>query len=558
MSNDRPRGWVTVSAAWSVVVCVALASGRAAENQATPDEKPLEFKVRTIDAAGQPIAAALIEVWQVGGEAMPPRPRRVAANEGHEIRTGADGWAAIAFATPVKEATSRALATYICITAQAPSYLITRNDPINATQGEQFEIVLTLRRLVTVEGRVVDQQGKPVAGATVFHTGNATPRTEATSDSDGRFRLAGLVEGKSPVFAEHPDFHFHGKLLDTSAKLHELKLLGKDQTPSPLHTLPPVRGHEEDLKLARQTIWPILEATKETQTEWCFESCAPLEPWHAMDFVTKHLSKGDKNRFVGWTMPFLYAAEPDEALAALEALDWPEDFKAFGLINTAAQVPQLSREQKLDLLDRAAQHARATTDPTDRTYRLSQIAVGLFQLGKTQEAKEIVAIVKPLVVQLPPKDNVGCATAGEAISLFDLPAGVKLAESSRDEHDDFYCMRSLFRIAARVAGQQPAEAERIAADALAAARAPHEAYLKKRNNRELTEEDVAYRITFDENRLLPVLFRMAAADADRAERIAKAIHNPHLRAMRWGRLRGRWRPSTSREPERTLWRRSTS
>ncbi len=505
---------------------------RAAESEATPDEKPLDVKVRTIDAAGQPIAGALIEVRQSDRKAGTPRSRPVVVDLGKQIRTGADGCAAISMS--VKKATSRALATYVCITAQAPGYLVTRNDPINTARGQQFEVLLTLRRLVMVEGRVVDQQGKPVAGATVFHTGNATPRTEATSDADGRFQLAGLVEGKSPIFVTHPAFHFHGQLLDTSAKSHELKLLGRDQTPDVLRTLPPLRSHEEELTLARQVIWPIVEVLPEPQTEGCLERCAPLEPWHAMDFVAKHLSQANKLRFVLRTMPFLYAAAPDEALSALESLDCSEYDKAFALINTVAQAPRLSPGQKLDLLDRAAQHARATTDPHGQVFQLSQAALLLFQLGKTEEAKAIVETLTPLAVQLPPKDSGACAAAGEAIGLFDLPTGLKLAESTRGDGNDPTCTRSLLRIAAQVADQQPAEAERIVTDALAAARASDEAYLKKRDDRETTEEHEAEVITYYENWLLPVCYRMAAADADRAERLARAIHDPHLCAYALG------------------------
>ena len=74
---------------------------------------------------------------------------------------------------------------------------------------------------MSVEGHVVDQQGRPVADATVFHTGNATPRTEVKTDAQGHFRLDGLPEGKPPIFVTHPAYHFHGQLVDASAKSRE-------------------------------------------------------------------------------------------------------------------------------------------------------------------------------------------------------------------------------------------------------------------------------------------------------------------------------------------------
>ena len=190
--------------------------------------------------------------------------------------------------------------------------------------------------------------------------------------------------------------------------------------------------------MARQVIRPLWEAAmksaEEGGKEWCCESYAKIEPWVAYDYVNAHLSKQSKNRFVSWQMPRLYAADPEEALAVLESLDTLEYMKAFALLGTVRETPGLSRQQKLDLLDRATQHLRATTDPDERVMRLSRVALRLFELGKAEEAKKIVEIVAPMAKQLSPKNNAAaCATAGEAISLFDLPAGLQLIRATRDD-----------------------------------------------------------------------------------------------------------------------------
>ena len=373
-----------------------------------------------------------------------------------------------------------------------------------------------------------------MAGATVFHTGNAAPRTETTTDADGRFRIAGLVEGQSPLFVAHPAYHFHGQLIDTASKSHELKLLVRDQRPAPLQTLPPLHTREEEVKLARQTILPIIEAAPEADRWRYLELYAGIDPWYAYEYVTAHLEKRLRTPFVYHTMPQLYAADAAEALVVLESIDWGEDAKAGALLNTVGETPSLSREQALDLLERAVQHAKATTDPSDRVFRLSQIARWLFKLGKADEAKKIVETLTPLAMQLPPKNNAACTVAGEAISLFDLPAGLKLVESTRDEDRDDYCMVSLNRIALRLADKEPAEAERIAAEALAASLASTKTYLQKEENRDPTEADMAWAITFSEIRLVPLCYRLAAADPDRAERLAKAMRNPYFRAYAMG------------------------
>ena len=109
-----------------------------------------------------------------------------------------------------------------------------------------------------------------------------------------------------------------------------------------------------------------MKSGNEGEKEWYSEWYARIEPWVAYDYVNAHLNKQAKNRFVSWQMPRLYAADPEEALAVLESLDTLEYLKAFALLNTVRETPGLSRQQKLDLLDRAAQHLRATTDPDER------------------------------------------------------------------------------------------------------------------------------------------------------------------------------------------------
>ncbi len=235
-------------------------------------------------------------------------------------------------------------------------------------------------------------------------------------------------------------------------------------------------------------------------------------------------------------MPLLYAADPDEALAVLESIGWGEGSKAGALLNTVRETPGLSRRQKLDLLDRAALHAKAAIDPDDRVSQLSRVAIQLFELGKADDAKRIVESVVPVAEQLVPKDHgAALAAVAEAVSLFDLPAGVRRAQNLRAEDaDDNHSTRALFRIAYRVAQRQPAEAERIAAEALEWAGKDRERYYRRSFNREPTEEELAFGVTFDENRLVPLCYRLASVDADRAERLAGGIHNPHLRAYAMG------------------------
>ena len=427
--------------------------------------------------------------------------RRKSVNDGKEVRTADDGWASLSFVLPPDPPTRRGPRIGFCLTAQAKGFLVTRCGRIDPAASDHYEVVFTLRRLVSVEGRVVDQQGRPVAGAAVFHTGNATPRTEVKTDAQGHFRLDGLPEGKPPIFVTHPAYHFHGQLVDTSAKSREatptIKLLPADQTPAALRTLPPLRSHEEEMKTARQVIRPLWEAAMksadEGAKEWYSEWYARIEPWVAYDYVNAHLNKQAKSHFVSWQMPRLYAADPEEALAVLESLDTLEYLKAFALLNTVRETPGLSRQQKLDLLDRAAQHVRATTDPDERVFRLSAIALRLFELGKTEEARKIVDFVTPTAKQLSPKSNAARAGSRRRGDQPLRPARRRAAHSQRSRRRSMTIIgcRRCFDVASRIAKQQPDEAERIAVEAIDFAKRSCPAYHRKEYNRDPTEADLA-------------------------------------------------------------------
>ena len=58
-----------------------------------------------------------------------------------------------------------------------------------------------------VEGRVLDSQGQPVAGATVIAVGLASTPAAAVSDGTGRFRIDGLAAGRYDLTASAPGLH---------------------------------------------------------------------------------------------------------------------------------------------------------------------------------------------------------------------------------------------------------------------------------------------------------------------------------------------------------------
>src|SRR5262249_41191472 len=69
-----------------------------------------------------------------------------------------------------------------------------------------------------IAGRVVGRDGEPVAGATVFQSGDSPKLTEAATDTDGRFRLSGVAAVPTFLFAKKPGYRFAGIAIDAAAQ----------------------------------------------------------------------------------------------------------------------------------------------------------------------------------------------------------------------------------------------------------------------------------------------------------------------------------------------------
>jgi protocatechuate 3,4-dioxygenase beta subunit len=145
---------------------------------------------RVIDEAGEPVANATVRF-------MPEA--RTAENEWRgAAATGPDG----SFLLEKLDAGPARLvaAAEECGTAEIDLTLEAGEDRKN--------VVLRLRAEgPTLEGRVSDSQGRPVAGASV-HVMLVMPlanRGSATTDENGRFRLDGLLLGEVTVYASHPE-----------------------------------------------------------------------------------------------------------------------------------------------------------------------------------------------------------------------------------------------------------------------------------------------------------------------------------------------------------------
>ena len=131
-----------------------------------------------------------------------------------------------------------------------------RNKSIEA--GRLTEVTITEQKPAktrTLAGRVVDAKGNPIAGATVFQSGDAPARTETTSDTQGQFSLPGVAEASTFVFARAKGFRFAGRDVKAGITDLTLTLTHEDERPAEtMRTLVPAATREQESAAAHRLI----------------------------------------------------------------------------------------------------------------------------------------------------------------------------------------------------------------------------------------------------------------------------------------------------------------
>ena len=328
------------------------------------------------------------------------------------------------------------------------------------------------------------------------------------TDAHGHFRLGGLLEDKTPSSSPIRATIFTASWLDTSAGSQELTLLAHNQTPAALRTLPPRRSARKNSNWPARSSGPCGSGKRRGRRKKSRAgNRTPARAVVATITLPRPFEQGEQESFVSWKMPLLYAADPEEGgpLGIARRSGIHEGLRAVG---DRRETPGLSPEQKLELLDRATQHLRATIEPDERVFRLSAVAVRLFKLGKTAEARTLVETVAPAAKQLLPKTNAAaCDRLGEALEP--LRSAGRVCGSfipPATQVTSIIGCRSLFHVAYGIARQQPAEAERLAAEAIQFATRSWLKTHQEEHHRDPTDEGRLGTLTWYEIRLVPLCY----------------------------------------------------
>jgi protocatechuate 3,4-dioxygenase beta subunit len=475
---------------------------------------------RVRDTAGRPVAGIAVHLssgLRSPRGQLPVFDRPVTADECPVPRTGADG----RFRTP------RCLPADLeyRVEIDAPGFLRARSEWLEVSPGRitRFPdlVLLASPPLRTVAGRVTDREGKPVAGAVVFQSGDGPHRTRTTTDDRGRFRLPGVYEGRAILFVERQGYAFEGHAALVAGRPVELTV---DRGGAPLARPAPGLSRARERAVALELLQPLAPRALLGGLGNLTYQLADVGPRVAPALALEYAESGKLGELADTVR--LAASEGlmddalDEALAIAETV--PEArWRTQAYIKASDRVRSADRSRKQQLLDTALLYARSDPSAVGKLDGLGQIAVRWLDLGERDRATRILREGQAYAATLPRpsasnRGNDATHARGRfaaKLARIDTKAALELAEGFEDPYHDWY----VGGVALGLAGRDPAGAERLAGQ-----------------------------LRYGTQRYARLCGRMAPADRARARALADRIDDPHDRA---GALAGMARALVKSDPE---------
>jgi hypothetical protein len=355
------------------------------------------------------------------------------------------------------------------IAASAPGYLPAASS-FNADGKLNGPLTLKLQRALELSGRVVDSADKPVAGALVKPAGAYGAEGTATTDAEGRFSLSGLTTTTAVITAQREGFR-HGGAIAAVGKPATITLK-RNSEPAPRAAaaeFPP-----ENKALAKRLLDPLAEqvfGNKGEMKTWWSQSYAYMDPGKLLELIDgPHWTNEERDFARHHLAAALAPTDVDEAIAQAQAIA-EADRKAGSLLRVADLLSDSNKARRRPILADALTAARAGSDPARKALYIAMVGESLHEAGDSAGAKairEAEGLARKLA-----KDGWSAFAVGkvaESVALVDFDAAMDLTKdlpgskgedrSSGGGGDSYTFNRHRGNIAHKIAGLQPANAEK--------------------------------------------------------------------------------------------------
>ena len=408
---------------------------------------------RVVDENARPVADQVVEVWSRGNGSWLV-PNLVGFKEGPP-RTNSDG----AFETRPNLQRGSAYRVAIRGAGKDPIF----SDWITMQETSHRLPLLVQRTLRTLRGRVVDRQGKPLAGARVFQSGDGPERTETTTAADGHFSLGGFRQGPVFLFIRKDGFRLHGQMVKATDLNVAAELTREAEPPSRvMQTLADVISIDESRALARRLLepcWNTLANSDDPAKARFLEALVPADPAGVLEKLPtlKFTNEAWRYRLSREIVLALADRDQEEAASLAESIPNPAT-RSWAFVQLSDRVPESERERKLALLNRASQQATVTDDQGERLNQIGDVALRYSELGQTDKAKALFAEGSKIASQFTDKTDFNRGIFAARLARVDLPAAEAIARDFKGAPDE---SRILGNMAFILAATSPADAERL-------------------------------------------------------------------------------------------------
>ncbi|HVX14986.1 MAG TPA: carboxypeptidase-like regulatory domain-containing protein [Pirellulales bacterium] len=486
---------------------------------------------RVVDAGGQPVAGAFVRIWaeQRVSVGRTEDATSLLFDGDDRLATDAQG----AFRTPHS---LRPDARY-SLEVEAPGMLSSQTEAVEPREWQTShfaDVVLRAApRLRVVTGRVVDRQGRAVAGATVRQSGDGPRRTKTTTDEGGNFRIGGVYDDPAILVAQKDGFRIHTARVAPTDKTCDLVLAGSGDAATPMHALPALLSPEELRTLVMSLIEPsfsmLRDAVQTAAHRDLLTTIAQVEPATALEML-ETVKPGLFRQIAKETAALaLVASDLDEARSVIAGLDTP-DHRAHLNLRVVELLSDAPTKRNI-LLEEALRQARAEPDAGFKANLLGQIAVRWLRLGDRDRGTKLMREGHALAESLPAPtaNNQRDLSTRQRVRFagwlahVDGEAAIRLLDGFNDQPN---CDRYRTDVAAALATHDPTAAERIL--------------------QTIASADGHARATWR------VVGRMAAAEPRRALRLAREVSDPSDRAFALGHVACVLAAADRTESERVL------
>ncbi len=472
----------------------------------------VSLESRVVDSTGNPVPAVPVQIRSRPLEKnTPPDPGVMRLNGETSISTDRNGH----FETPHRirrgfEYRAEVKPGDENLMSDSSPWLVLRSDTRPTLEN------VVLRRLRSVEGKVIDTRGEPIFNARVRQSGDGPVPTETRSDAAGHFLLPGVLAEPALVFVEKPGYRFTGRSIGADARTVEITLERSDGAAAPpMRMLPPALSRDQERKLLHVIFDPYAEQVlkqKESPDRFrVLRILAKIDPVHTRERLEREAGSGkgsDLNLHLEELAEEIFKQNPDEALDMIAAIREPVS-RAYAYRRISLLVADSDRARKLGLLKESLLAARSVADPTERVLRLAEVGQMLLDLGDADQGLKVLREAQPVAVRLPITGRAVFARANlaEGLAPIDLPAALEFLKGENGEHD-----RYLGHIAHRLAGKNTADAERVLM---------------------MMRDQWPY---FRDMYTQRVCYRMATLDPDRAMRLARGMTDYRYKARALGAM----------------------